>query len=457
MKQFPEKFMWGAAASAPQTEGASYKDGKSPSTWDKWYEMCPEKFDNQMGPQLTSNVYEHYREDINLMKAMYLNSYRTSIAWTRLLPDGKTLNPKAVAYYRDYFQTLRKNGIEPIINLFHFDMPWWLMEQGGWENRYSVDAFAFYAKTAFEQFGDLVNYWTTFNEPIVHIECGYLFQYHYPAVIDFKRAIQVGYHTLMAHTKAVEAFRKTHQTGKIGIILNLSPAYAKSNNPEDLKAKENADLLNSKSFLDPVVHGSIPEKLIHLLDKHDLLPVTQPEDRALIKENTVDFLGLNYYQPKRVQATTSTSKQAKMPKDLYGYYDWPQKKMNPYRGWEIYPEALFDVALMIRNEYRNIPWFVSENGMGVAQEERFADEFGIIQDDYRIEFITEHLEALHRGIQAGSNCFGYHLWTFIDCWSWLNGYRNRYGFYRVDLDNDLRRIPKKSSFWMRDVITKNSL
>jgi len=455
MKKFPEHFMWGAAASAPQTEGAADRDGKSPSTWDKWFELNPEKFNNGQGPQVTSDVYDRYGEDVALMKVMSLNSYRTSIAWTRLLPDGKTLNPKAVTFYRDYFQTLIDNGVKPIINLFHFDMPWWLMEKGGWEVRESVDAFAFYAKTAFEQFGDLVQDWTTFNEPHVHIECGYLYGYHYPAINDFKKAIQVGYHTLMAHVKAVEEFRKLAiDHGKIGIILNICPAYPKSDSPEDLLAKENADLINTKSFLDPVVHGIIPEKLIALFKESDLLPVTEPEDKELMKQYTVDFVGLNYYQPRRVQEQQNPKRPATKPSDFYGYYDWPDKKMNVHRGWEIYPEALYDAALMIRDEYNNIPWFVSENGMGVADEERFADDSGIIQDDYRIEFITEHLEALHRGIEAGSNCMGYHLWTFVDCWSWLNGYRNRYGYYRVDLETQ-ERTPKKSSFWMKDVIEHN--
>jgi len=155
-----------------------------------------------------------------------------------------------------------------------------------------------------------------------------------------------------------------------------------------------------------------------------------------------------------VQACLNPKPPAEIPDHLYSHYTWPDRKMNVYRGWEIYPEALYDVAIMIRDEYNNIPWFVSENGMGVAGEMRFADADGVIQDDYRIEFIKEHLEALHRGIEAGSNCFGYHLWTFVDCWSWLNGYRNRYGFYSVDLETG-RRTPKKSSFWMREVILEN--
>ncbi|EAC9481379.1 glycoside hydrolase family 1 protein, partial [Listeria monocytogenes] len=169
MIHFPKNFLWGAVASAPQTEGAAAVDGKSPSTWDKWFELEPSRFYDGVGPSDTSNTYYQYREDVANMKAMNLNSYRTSIAWTRLLPDGKTLNQTAVQFYRAYFQEMLDQGIEPIINLFHFDMPWWLMEKGGWEARESVDHFAFYAKTAFEQFGDLVKKWATFNEPLVHI------------------------------------------------------------------------------------------------------------------------------------------------------------------------------------------------------------------------------------------------------------------------------------------------
>lgn len=454
--KFPEKFLWGAAASAPQTEGAADIDGKSPSTWDKWFELNPEKFNEGQGPNITSNVYHLYKEDILRMKEMKLNSYRTSISWTRLLPDGKTINEKAVSYYRDYFETLIANDVEPIMNLFHFDMPWWLMEKGGWETRESVDAFAFYAKTCFELFGDLIKKWVTFNEPMVHIECGYLYGHHYPAIVDFKKCVQVGYHTVMAHVMAVDAFRKLNIPGEIGIILNISPSYAKSESVADLEAKNAADLLNSKSFLDPVVHGKFPDELISLLKIHELTPDVLAEDSAYMAKNTVDFVGLNYYQPRRVQGCLTPKTPALSPDHIYSHYDWEHKKMNVYRGWEIYPEALYDVAIMIRDEYNNIPWFVSENGMGVADEERFADSSGVIQDDYRIEFMKEHLEALHRGISEGSNCFGYQLWTFVDCWSWLNGYRNRYGFYQVDLETQ-KRTPKKSSFWMKSVIENNGL
>jgi len=455
MKKFPDNFLWGAAMSAPQTEGHSLRNGKSASTWDYWFETSPEKFNDLQGPSMTSNVYEHYAADCARMQAIGLNSIRTSIAWTRLLPDGKTINDEAVQFYRSYFQAMRDHGVMPIINLFHFDMPMWLMDKGGFENRESVEAFAFYAQTAFELFGDLVQKWTTFNEPMVHVECGYLYQYHYPAIIDFKKAIQVGYHTLMAHVVAVQALRTVAPASEIGILLNVSPAYARSEDEADAQAKEYYEVLNTKSWLDAVVKGAIPTKLIALFEEHDLLPTTEAGDRALIAAHTVDFIGLNYYQPRRVQAPPGKVNVVRMPEDLYAPYDWPEKRMNPYRGWEIFPEALYDVALIMRDEYDNIPWFVSENGMGVADEERFMNEDGVIQDDYRIEFMQEHLAYLHKGIAAGSNCFGYHAWTFLDCWSWLNGYRNRYGFYRVDVTDNYARTVKKSGVWFKAVADAN--
>lgn len=455
MIKFPNDFLWGAAASAPQTEGHSSRNGKSATTWDKWFELAPEKFNDNQGPENTSNTYEMFVEDVVNMRKIGMNSYRTSISWARLLPDGKNLNDEAVNFYRTYFQTMIDNGIEPIINLFHFDMPWWLMEKGGWENRESVDDFAYYAQVAFEQFGDLVHRWTTFNEPTVHIECGYLYGYHYPAVVDLRRAIQVGYHTLMAHVMAVQKFHQVNVDGQIGIILNVLPAYSRSDDAKDLEAKAISDLLSSRSFLDPVVLGHVPNELVKLLKRNELLPEINDNDKQLIIDNTVDFVGINYYQPRRVQAPKNPDFPAKMPSDWFESYDWPDKRVNPYRGWEIYPPALYDIAIMMRDEYGNIPWYVSENGMGVADEERFIDDTGMINDQYRIDFMKEHLEQLHRGIEAGSNCFGYHMWTFVDCWSWLNGYRNRYGFYRLDLNNNYKRTVKKSGLWFQQITQNN--
>lgn len=450
--KFPKDFLWGAAASAPQTEGSNLSGGKSLNTWDKWFELSPERFDQNVGPQTTSDVYKLYKEDVQRMRDMNLNSYRTSISWTRLLPEGKTLNQEAVTYYRDYFQTMIDKGIHPIINLFHFDMPWWMMEKGGWTNAEVTDHFAFYAQTCIEEFGDLVKDWTTFNEPIVHVECSYLYEFHYPAIVDFKLAILAGYNTILAHAKAIKAMRNVRSDIRIGTILNLTPVYGRSDSEDDVQATRIANALNITSFMDAMVKGTFDPFMVNLLKEHELLPETDAKDLEIIRENTAEFLGVNYYQPRRVQAPSKKLVGlATMPEDFYEAYAWPERRMNPYRGWEIYPEAIKDIANLITTKYDNMPWYVSENGMGVADEARFKDEDGMIQDAYRIEFVEEHLHYLSEAIADGANCFGYHMWTFVDCWSWLNGYRNRYGFYSVDLETQ-KRTPKASSFWMRDFI-----
>lgn len=453
--KFPKDFLWGAAASAPQTEGESISYGKTESTWDKWFQMAPEVFHNNIGPGRTSNVYNLYKEDIKRMQEINMNSYRTSISWTRLLPDGKTVNKEAVAFYRDYFEEMIKHNIKPIINLFHFDLPWWLMEKGGWTNYEIVEHFAYFARVCAEEFGDIVTDWVTFNEPIVHVEMSYIHGYHYPAILDLQKAVTSGYHTVLAHARAIEEMKQVNKDLHIGTILNITPVYGKSDAPEDVEAAHHANLLNVKSFLDPMVNGTYSQELIDLLKTHNLLPEYKKEDVEIIKNNTVEFLGINYYQPMRVQAKKEmVNFPAVSLDDIYAPYIWEERRINEHRGWEIYPEAIYDVAMMVKNEYGNIPWFVSENGMGVEGEEKFIKD-GIVEDEYRIDFLKEHLSMLHKAIEDGSNCFGYHMWTFVDCWSWLNGYKNRYGFFRVNLE-DQSRMPKRSAYWFRDFVEEQS-
>ncbi len=455
---FPEGFLWGAAASAEQTEGKFENDGKAETVWEHWHKQNPELFWKQIGPEKTSESYLHVKSDIQRMKAISMNSYRTSISWARLLPDGKTINPAGLDFYNHMIDEMIAEGIEPIINLYHFDTPMLMQEKGGFENREVVDKYVYFAETCFQLFGDRVKKWVTFNEPIVSVECGYLYQYHYPCVVDMKRAVQVAYHLSLANALAIESYHRT-QDGEIGIVLNLSPFYSRSNDKEDVAAAEIADLLFNKSFLDPAIKGKYPEKLITFIKDKGLLPEYQKEDLQKIAEHTIDFLGVNYYQPRRVKKrdTPIPASEKIMPEHFFAHYDWPHKKMNQHRGWEIYPEGLYDISIEIKENYGNIPWYVSENGMGVSEEERFKDEKGEIQDDYRIEFLTDHLTMLHKGIEAGSNCFGYHMWCFVDCWSWLNSYKNRYGYYSVDLENDCKRTLKKSGRFMAEVMKINQL
>lgn len=276
MVKFPENFYFGSATSSTQSEGAHSIDGKGKDIWDLWYEEEPFKFHDEIGPENTSTFYKNYKSDIQLLKKTGHNSFRTSISWSRMFPEGYgEVNEKAVAFYRDVFEEMRKNDIEPFVNLFHFDMPVAMQEIGGWENREVVNHYAAFAKKCFELFGDIVKRWFTFNEPIVHVECGYLQQYHYPCKVDPKAAVQVAYHTALASALAIKEYHALNQGGKIGIVLNLTPAYPRSENPADVKAAQIAELFANKSFLDPSVKGEYDPMLIEIIKKHDLCQLTQ--------------------------------------------------------------------------------------------------------------------------------------------------------------------------------------
>lgn len=460
MKKFPTNFWWGAATSGPQSEGRFHK--KHANVFDYHYSIDPEKFHNQVGPDTASNFYNDYRNDLHLMASIGMNSLRTSIQWSRLIDDLETnsVNQEAVDYYNAVIDTMLAEGLTPVMNLHHFDLPVALYDKyGGWESKKVVDLYAGFATRCFELFGDRVKYWTTHNEPMVVVEGEYLFQFHYPNIVDGKKAVQVAYNLNLASAKAIAAFRKLNlKKAEIGTILNLTPTYAASDDPKDQEAARIAELWNNKMFLEPAIFGHFPDELEEILIRDGVIWETSEAEQAILKENTIDFLGVNYYHPNRVKApdVAPDSVGSWMPDRYYDAYDMPGRRVNLDRGWEIYPEAIYDIALNIKENYRNIPWYISENGMGVSNEERFKNSQGMIEDDYRIAFVSEHLNYLHKGIEAGANCFGYHMWTPIDCWSWLNSYKNRYGFISNNIHTQIKTI-KKSGYWFKEVTENNGL
>ncbi|MBD8014576.1 glycoside hydrolase family 1 protein [Planococcus wigleyi] len=455
--KFPKGFWWGSATSATQIEGAADEGGKGRNIWDQWHENEPNRFFDGVGPASTSDFYHLYKEDIGLMKEIGHNTFRLSISWSRLIPGGRgEINPEAVDFYNNVINELIAQEIEPFVTLYHFDMPFELQEEGGWENREVVEAYAKYAGECFRLFGDRVKKWFTFNEPIVPVEGGYLYDFHYPNVVDARRAVQVAYHTMIAHARAVDVFRAAGiEGGQIGIILNLTPSYPRSQHPADLKASNAADLFFNRSFLDPAVLGEYPEELVELLREHGQLPHAEKGDQELVKSGIVDILGVNYYQPRRVKAKEHLPNPYGpfMPDWYFDNYEMPGRKMNPYRGWEIYEKGIYDIMINLRDNYGNIQSYIAENGMGVEDESRFIEN-GEIQDDYRIEFISGHLTWLHQAIEEGCNVKGYHLWSFMDNWSWMNAYKNRYGFFSVDIETK-KRTPKKSAHWIKEVAEQN--
>ena len=460
MLTFPKDFWWGAATSGPQSEGRFQK--KHANMFDHWYDIEPEVFYDRVGPDMASNFYNSYREDIALMKQTGLNSLRTSIQWTRLIKDLETneVDPVGVAFYNNVIDEFLSQNIRPIFNLHHFDLPVELYHKyGGWESKKVVDLFVGFAEQCFALFCDRVKDWVTHNEPMVVVDGEYLFQFHYPKLVDGKKAVQVAYNLNLASAKVMAKFREMGQPqagGRIGTVLNLTPTYAASDAEADQEAARIAELWNNKMFLDPAIKGEFPVELLELLTKDGVLWQSTADELALIKENTVDFIGVNFYHPNRVKTPdiAPNSVGAWIPDRYYDAYQMPGRRMNIDKGWEIYPKAVYDIAINIRDNYGNLPWFVSENGMGVSREERFMDEKGQILDDYRIEFIKEHLQWLHKGIEEGSNCFGYHLWTPIDCWSWSNAYRNRYGLIANDIHTQIKTI-KKSGEWFKTLAENN--
>ena len=457
MINFPQDFLWGTSTSGPQTEGRFTGDGKGDNLWDYWYQVEPHRFRFKEGPGLTSTFYENWEEDIELLVETGHTAFRTSIQWSRIFPEGRgEVNPVGVAFYRQVFERIKSKGIHLMVNLYHFDLPFALQEQGdGWENKETVYAYRDYARFCFETYGDLVDQWITFNEPIVPVEFGYFYDAHYPHKVDAAAAVKVAYHTQLASSLAVKACHEVDLSYRIGVVLNLTPAYPRSQHPADVKAARIAELFQAKSFLDPSVLGTYPPELVEILRERDLLPEVDPSDLELIKEHTVDFLGVNYYQPMRVSAPryAPNPDSPMLVEQFYEPYVMPGRKINPHRGWEIYEQGLYDIAQNIKENYGNIEWLLTENGMGVEGEEKFRQN-GEIQDDYRIDFVKDHLRELHRAIQEGANCKGYLMWTFIDCWSWLNGYKNRYGLVELDLATQERRL-KKSGHWFRELSQQN--
>lgn len=453
---FPVDFWWGGATSGPQNEGRFHKPHVN--VFDYHYDTKPEDFFRYVGPDVASDFYHLYESDIALFKELGFNSLRTSIQWTRLIDDLEegTLNPEGVAYYNRVIDALLVAGIRPIINLHHFDLPIELYERyGGWESKHVVELFVKFARRAFECFGDCVKDWMTFNEPMVVVEGQYLYGFHYPMLVDGKKAVQVAYNLQLASAKAIQAYRQINQNpaGRVTIALNLTPAYPASQTEEDLAAAHFANLFVNRLFLDASVKGHFPEELVAILAKDGVLWESTPEELAIIRDNRVDYIGVNYYHPHRVKAPEISPNSLTvdwMPQRYFNDYQMPGRRMNVDKGWEIYPQALYDIAKNLQDNYDNIPWFVSENGIGVSREERYLDQTGVIQDQYRIQFFSEHLYWLNRAMQEGANCFGYHVWTPVDGWSWLNAYKNRYGLISNDIHTQTRTV-KKSGWWFKDL------
>ena len=448
----PEDFILGAAASAWQTEGWSGKKEGQDSWPDLWYKNDRHVWHEGYGPAVATDFINRFREDVALMKQAGLTHHRTSINWSRFLTDYEnvTVDEEYASYYDELFAELHANGITPMICLEHYELPGYLLETyGGWASKKVVELYVRYAEKVFERYHTLVTRWFTFNEPIVVQTRVYLDALRWPYEQNTGTWMQWNHHKVLATARVVKLFREKGYRGTVGCILNPEVTYPRSRAPHDVLAAERYDLFYNRVFLDPFVHGEYPAELFSLLEQHCVAWDYSEAELAEIRENTVDELGINLYYPHRVKAPSRAwhPETPFHPAYYYEPFELPGRRMNKSRGWEIYPQIIYDMAMRIKNDYRNIPWFVAESGMGIENEGQFRNRDGVIEDDYRITFISEHLWHTLRAKQDGANCHGYMLWAFTDNVSPMNAFKNRYGLIEIDVQNNRARRAKKSASW----------
>ena len=329
-----------------------------------------------------------------MLKSLNFNYFRTSIQWSRLLDKDGSINPEGAEFYHKVIDCALENGLDIFINLYHFDMPVYLYDRGGWESRDVVEAYANYARKAFKEFGSKVKHWFTFNEPIVEPMCTFHQALWYPYIRDEKRAMTVQYHITLAHCLAVNEFRLAQKAGelcegaRIGLINCFAPPYIKENpSPEDLEAVRMEDGLHNICWLDVVSKGELPQDVIDTLEEYGIAPYIRPRDREIISLGNVDWLGFNYYQPARIQAPAKKFDDEGNP-IFSDTYIWLERKMNVYRIWKIYPKRIYEFGMKIKDECPGLEFFISENGMGVEGEIKYADEYEILNYNMINEIIS---------------------------------------------------------------------
>ncbi|TMQ62953.1 MAG: beta-glucosidase [Candidatus Eisenbacteria bacterium] len=434
---FPQGFLWGAATSAYQIEGSPLADGAGPSIWHRFSHTPGRTHLGQTG-DVACDHYRRWAEDVELMHGLGLGAYRLSLSWSRLLPEGRgAVNPKGLDFYSRLVDRLLERRIQPMVTLYHWDLPAALDDRGGWLNRDVVDWFADYARVAFEALGDRVTLWATINEPWVITDAGYLFGVNAPGHRNLFEAPIAFHHLLRAHAAAVRAYRANGR-GKIGLVVNLEPKVPASDRPEDVAAAARDDRYNNLYHLDPVFFGRYPDGMQDVFGEG--WPAFAPEDVARIRE-PIDFVGVNYYTQRVVRHD------AKAPLGFSSQSVPGALTMET--GWQVVPAGLTRALLWVGERYGKVPVYVTENGAAFADPARAPE--GRLDDPLRVRYYRDHLLAVRDAIQQGVDVRGYFAWSLLDNFEWSRGYSLRFGLVHVDFDTQ-RRTVKASGNYYREVI-----
>jgi beta-glucosidase len=431
---FPSDFVWGAATASYQIEGAVHEDGRGESVWDRFC-ATPGKVRGSDTGDVACDFYHRYRDDVKLMKELGLDAFRFSIAWPRVLPQGRgAVNQAGLDFYDRLVDELLANGIEPFATLFHWDSPQALEDEGGWRARATAEAFVEYTDVVASRLGDRVHHWITHNEPWVYAWVGHAWGLHAPGGTSEADAVAVAHHLLLSHGWAVEAIRRASPDARVGITLNLAQIYPATDTPEDEAAAYRRDGQDNRWFLDPIFRGSYPADL---LERNELVAPHVRDGDLDAASAPLDFLGINNYSRFVVAAGT----------------DGPRNVGNPDAqhtdmGWEVYPDGLHDVLVRVARDYQPAAIYITENGAAFP-DVRVHD--GAVHDVERTAFLESYIGAVGRAISGGAPVKGYFVWSLLDNFEWGFGYSKRFGIVYVDFPT-LERAPKDSFYWYRDLI-----
>jgi beta-glucosidase len=444
----PEPFRWGAASAAYQVEGATKTDGKGSSIWDVYLD------EHQLaGKGVTAstaiNFYDRkqYLKDIELFKKLGLTSYRFSISWPRIIPDGTgAISEAGVAHYRQFIADLKAAGIKPMLTLYHWDMPANLAAQGGWANRESVQWFKHYADVIFDNFSDEVDLFVLVNEPSVERATQTMAEERMagapgtlaivPGKAHLATALKSFNHILLASAAAKKSFDAKGYKGRLGLAIPLFPTLttANANEQDKIDAKSTDGVLN-RWFLDAMYKGTYPEDILQIVKNNNLDIDVQPQDAKTIQAAHFDFLGINYYAPLYIR-----HKPAGAPDYAPEMYLQASEK-NAFNG-AVRPDQFKILLERMKNEYGNPTIFITENGAGFPGEDVLVS--GKVKDVNRCQYIVDHIAAMQAAMKEGVDVRGYHVWSSHDNLEWLSGYSSRFGMIYVDYSTQ-QRTPKLSA------------
>jgi beta-glucosidase len=436
LPQLPPGFRFGTSTAAYQIEGAVTEDGRGPSIWDTFAAQPGRIADGTTGA-VACDHYHRWEEDVALLKRLGAGGYRFSIAWPRIQPTGSgKANPRGLAFYDRLIDALLEADVQPMVTLYHWDLPQALEDDGGWLNRETIDRFADYAAIVGEAFADRVEHWIPVNEPSVVTARGYGNGDHAPGKKLYFDALHVAHHLLLGHGRAAIALRAAGASS-IGCANNHAPVWPASDDDADVGASKLFDTIWNGLFIEPMLLGRYPADLSFLME--DLV---QPGDLATIRQ-PLDFYGVNYYSPLKVAAAPE---HAEMPFEVLDILGHPLTD----RGWPIVPDALREWLIMFRARYRAAlpPIMITESGCGYSDG---PDAEGVVDDQRRIDYLDAHLRAVATAIQRGVDVRGFYAWSLMDNFEWAEGLAQRFGLVHVDYET-LRRTPKKSFQWYADVI-----